>query len=373
MEVTVDSAVLSAVLKQTHSIATKFPSMPILGSVLLTTTGSGITATAFDMEVGIVCEVAAQVKKPGSVLLSKEAFSFVESLRGPVTIARDTKGNGRKCTISAKHTSAFFYETGGVEDFPKLPEATCVTSEMVVPAMLAMLRRVPHAASRDGQRPAMQGAHLYVPAPGMHCMVASDGKRIAQLTRAVGGFSLPPGGVVLPLAALSKMKEILESAEPEGWEFGVTSTIAALRRPGFLFLTKLVDASFPDHTKVTSMVDTITTISVPRLGLLEGLKRVSLVSSEVGMVLEESGTLRFEASSEKRGDGADAMPVRKQRMTPRRAWFSYKHISEALVGAEGDEVLISVPPADNTKGVPAFILTPKEDGYLACVMPLSNR
>ncbi len=381
MEVTVDAAILAPAIQRAKGIARPKPPMPCLGAVLLTASGDKLTITAFDLEVAVVSEVPARVKKPGSVLLNLLAFDFTTSLKGDVTFTRGGSTLHGRCTVEAKGTSARFHEPGDPADFPKLPEANCPTSPLDVPAMRAMLRRVPHAVCRDGARPELCGMYLHTTGDGSHRAVATDGNRIAVLTRKLGDFTfakhgplqnvpVEKQGIVLPISAVVKLKEILDGTGPEGWTFGCTSNIAVLRREGFLFLAKLVDAVYPDYTCVVNQERS--TIAVQRAGLLEGLERVSLVSKNVGMVLEESGTLRFEAKSDKVGEGRDAMTVKKQRIIPRRAWFPYKHITEALSGAEGEEVLISVPPKDNALGVPAFIQTPGEDGYIACIMPLTG-
>lgn len=366
MEVTVEASALVSALKRANGV-TKKSTNAALASVLINTTGAGLSVTAFDTEVALVSELSASVRKAGSVLLSKETFEYVQALRGPITLRKA----GGYIAVENGRSSARFGQVAQPEDFPRLPTPTVPLEALNSPGLLNMLRRVPHACASDYSRPAMAGVYLYAQEGAGHVMAATDGLRIATLTRQLGAVHLPKEGIVLPSTAVVKMRQLLEEGA-EGWRFGAAGGFAVLQREGLSFLTKLIDSAFPDYTRVTSMERT--TIQVPRAGLLVSLDRVALAGKEVSLIVEDGGRIRFESRNEKSGnEGADELQVRKQRVTPRRAWFRYGLLRDALVGAEGEEVLISVPPRDNTKGVPAFVLTPGDDGYLAGVMPLSHR
>lgn len=369
MEIVVEASGLIPALKRAHGVTRKSTN-PALESVLLQASGERLTVTAFDWEVAVTSEVPARVHKPGRALLSKESFEYVSALRGPLTIRLRPN---RHVSVEVGRSTANFVQLGSCDDFPKVPEPQVQLAPLNADGLLDMLRRVPHASATDNSRPAMSGVYLHPTGGDKHAMVATDGVRIATLPRQLGGVHLPQGGVVLPATAVVKMRQLLEEeGAPEGWGFGASPGFVALRRAGLTLLSRLVDSPFPDYARVTSLERT--TLPVPREELLASLDRVATAGKEVGLVLEESGQLRFEARNEKNGnEGADTLEVKRQRTTPRRAWFKYGHLRDALANSVGDEIFISLPPKENTNGVPAFVLTSEEDGYLAGVMPLSRR
>lgn len=370
MEFAVEATTLTPALKRAHGVTRK-STLAVLESVLVKASGEVLTVTAFDTEVAITTEVPARVRKPGTMLLSKGAFEYLSALRGELTFHK--AGYAKPIHVECGASRASFSEVGSPEDFPSVPQTEVELGPLNNGgALLDMLQRVPHACSLDKSHEALAGVHLHpVEGGAKHAMVATDGKRLATLTRALGEVPLPNRGIVLPATAAVKMRQLLDEG-PEGWSFGSTHGFALLRRPGLTLLCRLVEATFPDYTRVTSLERT--TLPVPREGLLASLDRVALAGKEVALVLEESGRLRFEARNEANGNqGEDELQVRKQRLTPRSAWFHYTLLREALANATGEEVLISVPAKDNPLNTPAFISTTEEDGYLAAVMPLSQR
>ena len=81
MEFRIAADELKKALYRAQGIVERKTTMPILANVLVTAHKTGVTVTAFDLEIGIVSEHPAEVIKPGAVTLSaKYVFDIVQNL-----------------------------------------------------------------------------------------------------------------------------------------------------------------------------------------------------------------------------------------------------------------------------------------------------
>ena len=70
MEFRIAADELKKALHRAQGIVERKSTMPILSNVLVNATKTGVTVTAFDLDIGIVSDHPAEVIKPGAVTLS---------------------------------------------------------------------------------------------------------------------------------------------------------------------------------------------------------------------------------------------------------------------------------------------------------------
>src|SRR5688500_20224161 len=80
MEFKIAADELKKALYRAQGIVERKTTMPILANVLINAGKTGVSVTAFDLDIGIVSEHPAEVMKPGAVTISaKYVFDIVQN------------------------------------------------------------------------------------------------------------------------------------------------------------------------------------------------------------------------------------------------------------------------------------------------------
>jgi DNA polymerase-3 subunit beta len=102
MEFRIAADELKKALHRAQGIVERKTTMPILANVLVNAGKSGVSVTAFDLDIGIVSEHSAEVMKPGSVTLSaKTLFDIVSNLPEPQLIIKKLPNNHAEITCGS--------------------------------------------------------------------------------------------------------------------------------------------------------------------------------------------------------------------------------------------------------------------------------
>src|SRR6185295_14384027 len=104
MEFRIAADELRKALNRAQGIVERRTTMPILANVLVNATKSGVTVTAFDLDIGVVSEHPAEVLKPGAVTLSaKYVFDIVQNLPEPSLTLRKLANNYVEISSGSAH------------------------------------------------------------------------------------------------------------------------------------------------------------------------------------------------------------------------------------------------------------------------------
>src|SRR5512140_2294904 len=151
MEFHIAADELKKALYRAQGIVERKTTMPILANVLVNATKTGVTVTAFDLDIGIVSDHQAEVTKPGAVTLSaKYVFDIVQNLPEAMVQVRKLQNNYAEITSGPSH---FRIVGMAPEEFPKLPKeesAPLVTLSGAV--LLEMIKKTQFAISTDETR-----------------------------------------------------------------------------------------------------------------------------------------------------------------------------------------------------------------------------
>ena len=81
MEFRIAADELKKALHRAQGIVERKSTMPILSNVLINASKTGVTVTAFDLDIGIVSEHPAEVLKPGAVTMSANRVFRLKNAR----------------------------------------------------------------------------------------------------------------------------------------------------------------------------------------------------------------------------------------------------------------------------------------------------
>lgn len=277
MEFTIQRSELLAGLYLAQGIVERRTTIPILGNVLIESGGDGVVIAATDQELAIRRQCTAAVKKKGTLTAgARKLYEMVREVpEGDVHIRQQ---DNNWIELSAGK-SRFRLVGLDPKEFPAMPEAPAGDSGIRVSAatLTEMIEHTLFAVSGDETRANLNGIHLEQTEDGRLRMVATDGHRLAMITRAVDHIALAKP-VTLPRKAVVELRKVLESGD-EPVEISVQAGAAHAARGRVQMAMRLVEGDFPDYNQVIPSKSE-RHASLDAVALHAALRRVSVVSSE---------------------------------------------------------------------------------------------
>lgn len=335
--------------------------MPTLADVLVVAAGGDVAVSATNLYQHVTGSTSAEVAKPGGVCLNaadlRERLSAMPD--GPVRL-RVLKDRAELTAVGTKRR--FALSTREASDFPPAPgRDDPKTITVGTEALVDMIERVYLAISRDATRAHVNSMLLECSDSTLRC-VATDGHRLSLATRSHPDAFAP---VLVPLTALTEIRKILAGAPEEQITLGVSGPNLHFAADGFTFTCKLVDAAFPPYQQVIPK-DSMCTVTMPRLGLIDALKAVSVASSDRtgGVALEfEADFVTVTAQSPEGGDASDVVTCTGGPSKAVRIGFNAGYLVDALSVLDGDEVTFGFTGELD----PAVV---RAEGFVGVVMPM---
>ena len=263
---------------------------PILQTLLLDASSSGLVVQGTDLEVGLSARVDEVLcEEPGRVAIPAARFQGIlrESRSDQVTIELD----GDQVRLIAG-SSRFKVPVLPVEEFPQLefrPPTPALRLDRS--ALLGLLRRVSVAATRDATRFQMHSVLIDSRDDTLR-LVSTDGKRMA-----VGMLPLDAEkkqGVedaqyILPLKGVELLMRILDLETEEEIELHLDQNEVTYSSDRISLSSRLVEGRYPEYERAIP-AETEHVFSILVEDLLVGLRQASL------MTTKETNSVRFSFS-----------------------------------------------------------------------------
>jgi DNA polymerase-3 subunit beta len=304
---------LSQVLNVVGSKAT----MPILSNVLIEAEKDQLSLTTTNLDLGIRCKIKADVKEGGSVTLPvKRLASIVRELPNSDVVVDASPNHQVKLSSGG---STFRIMGMGKDEFPPLPEFGDEKAHTLQQSELAaMLKSVSYAQSQDETRYTLNGVYFNFK-EGSLTLVATDGRRLALVSKDMEVPVSGTGAIILPAKTVSELARILDKGDKVkinfndrrcAFQIGTDKDGSGLIDSVYLY-SKVVEGSYPNYQQVIPK-ETHQRIKLERELLLQCVHRAALVCSEksnsVRMKLT-SNLLEITAQSPDFGEAHESMAI----------------------------------------------------------------
>ena len=366
MEFRIAADELKKALHRAQGIVERKATMPILSNVLITASKSGVTVTAFDLDIGIVSEHQAEVTKPGAVTVSaKTLFDIVSLIPDAHLTLKKLPNNYAEITSGAAH-----YKIVGMapEEFPKLPkEESGHAVKLTGTTLLEMIKKSSYAISNDETRYILNGVFFEPRESGKVRMVATDGHRLALVERELSGDFKLKSGVIIPRKGLFELKRLLDEAPEAECQLGFAENSAVFKKPGLSMVMRLIDGQFPEYQRVIPR-EGEKQVMVKRSQFFDALKRIALLSADKSSAVKLSlseNLLRITANNPELGEAKDDLEV-AYRGPSLTIGFNARYILDVLGAIETDEVTLELGDEHS----PGVLHGPGDRSYTAVVMPM---
>jgi len=366
MEFRIAADELRKALLRAQGIVERKATMPILSNVLVNATKTGVTVTAFDLDIGIVSEHPAEVAKTGAVTVSAKMLLDIVSLVPEAQLTlKKLPNNYAEITSGAAH-----YKIVGMapEEFPKLPKEESANLVTVKGAtLLEMIKKTSYAISNDETRYILNGVFFEPREKGLVRMVATDGHRLALVERElVGDFKLK-GGVIIPRKGLYELKRLLDEAPDAECQLGFAENSALFKKPGLSMVMRLIDGQFPEYQRVIPK-EGEKKVQLNRARLSDALKRIAVLSADKSNAVKlnlSDNLLRITAQTPELGEAKDDLEV-SYRGANLTVGFNARYILDVLAALEVDEVSLELGDEHS----PGVMHAAGDRSYTAVVMPM---
>lgn len=360
-------------LQKVQNIVSSRTTIAILGNVLLRAEKDQIELTTTNLDLGIRCQIKAEVKETGAITLPVRKLTAIVKALPKLEVDVSTSPSHQ---VKIRSGGAFF-KISGIEDkeFPRLPAFTD-EPQFVLPQLelLKMIKSVSYAQSTDENRYVLNGIYFNFKEKKL-TLVATDGRRLGMINQEFAIDEVASRNFILPAKTTAELERLLGIGETvsithnekqvgmevnvgeAGKETGLTGTVK--------LVTKTVEGNYPNYRQVIPK-ETTERVKLDRELLLECLSRATIVASEKNnsVVLKlGKNTLEIHGSSPELGESHECMAIPYEGKDIELA-FNPHFLMDPLRALPKDEVFFEFKDELS----PGLFKT--ADDFLCVVMPL---
>lgn len=275
MNIICDKTLLSAAIDGVSKAVTLRSTIPVLEGILLKAEGFQLTLTGYDLEMGIVTIIEANVKEPGEIVLNAKLLSSMISRMPAGQITIQSADNG-KTTIQSG-VAQFEIQSMSATDFPELPNTGAEETLTIKTGVLRdMIDRTLYAVSQDEKKPAHTG-ELFEIEPDKMTIVALDGYRLAIVERPV--TAVKDIRIIVPSKTMTEVSHLLPNDDEEPVHICANRRYVVFMTAGYTIMSRLIEGEFLNYHNVIP-AGSRTRVTIDTKEFIETIERASLIITE---------------------------------------------------------------------------------------------
>ena len=265
MNIICDKTLLSAAIDGVSKAVTLRSTIPVLEGILLKAEGFQLTLTGYDLEMGIVTTIEANVKQPGEIVLNAKLLSSMVSRMPAGQISIVSADNGK--TRIESGVAQFEIQSLPAADFPDLPN-TGADETLTIPTL--------YAVSQDEKKPAHTG-ELFEIEPDKLTIVALDGYRLAIVERPVQ--AVKDIRIIVPSKTMTEVSHLLPNDDQELVHICANRRYVVFMTGGYTIMSRLIEGEFLNYRNVIP-AGSRTRVTLDVKEFVETIERASLIITE---------------------------------------------------------------------------------------------
>mgnify|MGYP000116867194 FL=1 len=247
----------------------------VLEGILLKAEGFQLNLTGYDLEMGIVTTIEANVKEAGEVVLNAKLLSSMISRMPAGQVSILSAENG-KTTIQSGVVQ-FEIQSMPANDFPELPNTGAEETLTIKTGVLKdMIDRTLYAVSQDEKKPAHTG-ELFEILPDKLTVVALDGYRLAIVERPV--TAVKDIRIIVPSKTMTEVAHLLPNDDEEPVHISANRRYVVFMAGGYTIMSRLIEGEFLNYRNVIP-ADSRTRVTIDTKEFIETIERASLIITE---------------------------------------------------------------------------------------------
>lgn len=275
MNIVCDKTLLSAAIDGVSKAVTPRSNTPVLEGILLKAEGFQLTLTGYDLEMGIVTTIEANVKEPGDIVLNAKLLSSMIN-RMPAGQVRIESAENGKTTIEGG-VAHFEIQSMSASDFPELPNTGAEETLSIKTGVLRdMIDRTLYAVSTDERKPAHTGERFEIERNKM-TIVALDGYRLAIVERPV--TAVKDISIIVPAKTVSEVSHLLPNDDEELVHICANRRYVVFMTAGYTIMSRLIEGEFLAYRNVIPS-GSRTSVVLETRSFIDTIERASLIITE---------------------------------------------------------------------------------------------
>ncbi len=337
--------------------------IPVLEGILLKADGFQLTLTGYDLQMGIVTTIEANVRETGQVVLNGKLLSDMihRMPAGDVLLTVSDQGKvfiqGGDAQFEIQSMTSF--------DYPDLPKTDAVrTLTMKAGELRKIIDLSLYAVSQDSSKPAHTGM-LFEIEPEQLTVVALDGYRLAIVERNI--TATKDIKVIIPSKTMNEVSHLLPTDPEEEVHLSANRRFTIFDVNGYTVISRVIEGEFLNYRNVIPS-SYRTRVTVETRDFIDTIERASLIITErvknplritfqdnkievrcqtnLGRVMDE-----FESKIE-----GEAIEI----------GFNHRYLLDALRNAKKEKVVFEISGALS----PVKILPEEDEDFTYLVLPV---
>jgi DNA polymerase-3 subunit beta len=366
MKISLSSSELLTQLQTASRVASTRSAVQALSGVMISAPAEGSPELlATDMEIGLRMPLAAEVARPGAVVLPARLLLDVARSLPALEVTMELRSAEQDVELICGPTT-FHLRTLRAEDFPSLPEPSG-DSRVTLPAgaFVETISRVARSASRDETRPVLTG--ILMSASGQELrMVATDSYRLSVKETALEPPLQGSLEANVPARALQELARIEQQAGAEEVAVSVGQNQAIFELGGIVLSSRLIDGQFPNYRQL--LPDSVDhELRLSSAELTDVVRRISLLAQKNAplRLSFSEGTLAVSAQTPDVGEAREEIPV-PYHGELFEIGFNPEFLRDGLESIDSDELVLKlISPLR-----PGLIESPDTGDFVYLIMPI---
>jgi DNA polymerase-3 subunit beta len=375
MHLTLHRAQLAKALDFAARIAQRRTTIPIISNIMLEAEGGRLTIAATDLDIEAQTSVEADITSNGSLTVSAATLHEVVRKLAADKVTFASSEHDDRLAVKAGRAK-FHLATLPSTDWPTLERGE-MTHRFSLPAetVARALKKIAFAISNEETRYYLNGVYMHVfdgPEGPMLRMVTTDGHRLARIEMMApeGAPGMP--GVIIPSKTCAELARLADSvskdkdSRPE-IAIEVSEQKISFRCGESVLLSKLIDGTFPDYTRVIPARNE-KVAGLARSEIAAAVERVATVVSERGRAIKlalDNGALTLSVANADIGDASEETEVTYD-ASPVEIGFNHKYLTDALGALDGEIARLEL----NDGSSPALLRSAADSDLLIVLMPM---
>ncbi len=274
-------------LSHLQGIVDKKNSLPILANILIEAKNNQLTLSSTDMDISIIEKITCTVLEDGATTINSQILYDIVRKIDDNSEIEIISNNGKLLSLRSKG-SRFSLACLPKEDYPII-ETNNEGVDIILNSkiLFKLIDKTKFAISNEETRYFLNGLYFNVTNEenkNIVTLVGTDGHRLAKFSHEIDAKIDQVSGVIIPKKTIYELSKLLSEIDNE-IKISISSNKIVFTIGEIIFISKLIDGSFPDYKRVIPN-DNTNILNINRDKLLAAVDRVSTIANEKSPVIK---------------------------------------------------------------------------------------
>ena len=356
-------------LSHLQGIVDKKNSLPILANILIEAKDNQLTLSSTDMDISIIEKISCNVMEDGATTINSQILYDIVRKIDDTSDIEVISNNGKLLTLRASG-SRFSLACLPKEDYPIIDQDNSGTSISINSKILfKLIDKTKFAISNEETRYFLNGLYFNINRENdlnVVTLVGTDGHRLAKFSYNLETDIDEISGVIIPKKSIYELSKLLSETD-EDVEILISSNKVIFFIGNIVFISKLIDGSFPDYKRVIPQNNN-NILKINREILLSAVDRVSTIANDKSPVIKFKllkNILNLNTVNNESSTASEDLKINYEG-DEIEIGFNSKYIMDIVNNLEDEEISINLK--DNTS--PIIALENSNTNLVYVLMPM---